>query len=107
MGQLTRQLAALNIPSLYATESTPAEGKVIFARLFALASAATWYIAEYCPDEQVALSYANLGDPTCAEWGYISIAELESLWWHGEPRVEFDVHFAPTRFGELKQTHQA
>lgn len=103
MGQLTRQLAALNIPPLYATESTPAEDKTIVARLFALASAATWYIAEFDPEQRLAFGYADLGDPTCAEWGYVSIAELESLRWLGVPRVELDANFTPTKFGDLKE----
>ncbi|MBS1712641.1 MAG: DUF2958 domain-containing protein [Armatimonadetes bacterium] len=102
MGQLTQQLAALNIPPLHATESTPAEDKTIHARLFALASTATWFIAEFDVEEQVALGFVDLGDPTCAEWGYISVAALESLRWLGVPRVEFDVHFTPIRFTDLK-----
>lgn len=105
MGQLTLQLAALNIPPLYATEPTPAEDKLIVARLFALASVATWYVAEYDPEQGLAFGYADLGDPTCAEWGYVSIAELESLRWLGVPRVELDVHFTSTRFADLKEVH--
>lgn len=107
MRQLKQQLAALNIPPLYSTESTPAEDKVICARLFALASAATWYIAEFDPDEKVAFGFADLGDPTCAEWGYISVAELEALRWLGVPRVELDAYFSPKRFGEIKELHHA
>ncbi|MBX3109960.1 MAG: DUF2958 domain-containing protein [Fimbriimonadaceae bacterium] len=107
MGQLTQQLAALNVSPLYSTESTKAEDKVIYARLFALASAATWYVAEFDPEEQLVFGYADLGDPTCAEWGYVSIAELESLRWLGVPRVELDVHFTPTRFAELKEVQLA
>lgn len=107
MGQITRLLAALNIPPLYATESTPAEDKVICARLCALASAATWFIAEYDPEEQLAFAYADLGDPTCAEWGYVSVAELEALQWLGVPRVELDLHFTPTKFGDLKEVQHA
>jgi len=107
MGHLIQQLAALNIPPLYATESTAGEDKVVCARLFALASAATWYIAEFDPEEGVAFGYADLGDPNCAEWGYVSIAELESLRWLGIPRVELDLHFAPTRFADLREAQRA
>jgi hypothetical protein len=103
MGRLTRQLAALSIPPLYATESVEANNKTIFARLFALASAATWFIAEYDPEEQLAFGYADLGDPTCAEWGYVDVRELELLRWLGVPRVELDLHFSPTKFAELER----
>lgn len=107
MGQLTRQLASLRLPPLYATESTPAEGKVIQARLFALASDATWYLVEYDPLDGLAFGYADLGDPGSAEWGYISITELELLRWLGVPRVELDRHFTPTRFADLKEVQDA
>lgn len=107
MGHLIQQLAALNIPPLFATESIPAEDKVVCARLFALASAATWYVAEFDREQCLAFGYADLGDPTCAEWGYVSIAELESLRWLGVPRVELDLHFTPTRFGDLKELQRA
>ncbi len=103
MGQLSQQLAALNIPPLYATEATPAEDKVVCARLFALASAVTWCIAEFDPEQGLAFGYADLGDPTCAEWGYIDLRELESLRWLDVPRVELDLHFTPTRFADLKE----
>lgn len=103
MGQLTQQLAVLNIPPLYATESTPAEDKVVCARLFALASAATWFIVEFDPEQGLAFGNADLGDPTCTEWGYIDLRELESMLWLGVPRVELDRHFTPTRFAELKE----
>lgn len=107
MGKLKQQLAALNIPPLYSTESTPAEDKVIYARLFALASAATWYVVEFDRKQGLAFGYANLGDPTCAEWGYIDLREIESLRWLGVPRVELDLNFAPTRFGDLKELQRA
>jgi len=107
MGQLSQQLAAVNIPPLYSTESTPVEDKVIHARLFALASAATWFIAEFDPTEQLAFGYAYLGDPTCAEWGYVDVRELELLRWLGVPRVELDTHFTPTRFADLKEVQHA
>jgi hypothetical protein len=107
MGQLTQQLAALDIPPLYATESTTAEDKVIHARLFALASAATWYVAEYDTEQGLAFGYADLGEPTCAEWGYVDVLELESLRWLGIPRVELDCHFTPVRFADLKEVQRA
>lgn len=107
MEQLKQQLAALNIPPLYSTESTPAEDKVVCARLFALASAATWYVAEFDPEQGLAFGYADLGDPTCAEWGYIDLRELESLRWLGVARVELDLHFSPTKFAELKEVQHA
>lgn len=107
MGQLTQQLAALNLPPLYATEATPSEDKVVCARLFALASAATWYVVEFDPEQGLAFGYADLGDPTCAEWGYIDLRELELLRWLGVPRVELDTNFTPTCFRDLREVQRA
>jgi len=89
-----------NLPSLDSTESTPFAEKTIQTRLFALGSAATWLIAEYDPDERIAFGYADLfgaGKPE-AEWGYVSIDELEELRFLGIPRIEVDAHFTPKSF---------
>lgn len=93
----------LNLPTLDSTDAIPFEGKTIFARLFALSSAATWLIAEYDPADKVAFGYADLfgqGSAGGAEWGYVSIEELESLKFMGIPRVELDAHFSPRRFAD-------
>ena len=92
-----------NLPPLDSTDSTPFAEKTIIARIFALRSAATWLIAEYDPEEKVAFGYADLfgqGSSGGAEWGYVSIEELESLKFMGIPRVELDAHFSPRRFAD-------
>jgi hypothetical protein len=92
-----------NTPLLDSTDSIKFAEKTIHARLFALGSAATWLIAEYDPDERVAFGYADLfgqGRAGGAEWGYISIDELEELRFLGIPRVEVDAHFCPRTFSE-------
>ncbi len=92
-----------NTPRLYATEKVKAEDKKVHARLFALGSAATWLITEYDPEERVAFGYADLygqGREGGAEWGCVSIDELESLRFGIIPRVELDLHFTPKKFSE-------
>lgn len=92
-----------NLPQIDSTDSIPFNEKTIAARLFALGSPATWLIAEYCPTERVAFGYADLfgqGGAGGAEWGYVSIAELESLYFMGIPRIEVDAHFTPKPFRE-------
>ena len=103
------------MPALYDTEKVDANDKIIHARLFALGSAATWLIAEYRPEEKLAYGYSDLygqGRDGGAEWGYISIAELEELKWPRQrdpnapdfefaiPQVEVDAHFTPKKFSE-------
>lgn len=87
-----------NIPPLYSTQNVDSDEKVMHARLFALGSAATWLVAEYDPQDKIAFGYANLGNPQEAEWGYVSIDELEELKFMGIPQVEVDAHFTPKPF---------
>lgn len=90
-----------NLPLLDSTDSTSFAERTIHARLFSLGSGATWLIAEYCPNERVAFGYADLfgqGSAGGAEWGYVSIQELEELKMMGIPRVEVDRHFTPKPF---------
>lgn len=92
-----------NLPSLDSTESTPFAEKTIQTRLFALGSAATWLIAEYDPEERIAFGYADLfgqGSAGGAEWGYVSIEELEELRFLGVPRIEVDSGFQPRPFAD-------
>lgn len=91
----------LNLPTLDTTDGIPLQEKTIVARLFALGSPATWLIAEYDPEEKVAFGYADLfGGGQDAEWGYVSVAELESLKFMGIPRVEVDAQFTPKSFAD-------
>jgi hypothetical protein len=92
-----------NTPPLDTSDATPFSDKTIFARLFALGSAATWLIAEYDPEERIAFGYCDLfgqGASGGAEWGYVSIGELEELKFMGIPRVELDAHFTSKSFAD-------
>ncbi len=65
------------IPRLYETENIPLKDKLIYLHFFIFGS--DWYIAEY-DGEDLFFGYAILnGDTQCAEWGYISFAELKSI----------------------------
>ena len=75
----------------------------IVARLFALGSAATWYVAEYEPGADLIFGYVDLygtGEQGGAEWGYTNVGELMELMYGPIPRVEFDVHFKPGTLAE-------
>lgn len=99
---MTKQLES-TFPGLYATDSTPAEDKQVIAKFFCLCSPAKWLLVEYDADERVFFGYADLfgqGTYGGAEWGYISLDELESLRWMGVPAIERDLHFKPVRFSE-------
>jgi hypothetical protein len=90
-----------HIPPLYSSESTSLAEKIVYVRLFALGSAATWLIAEYDPSERIAFGYADLfgeGSAGGAEWGYICLEELEEIEFMGIRRVEVDRSFVANPF---------
>ncbi|MBP7509286.1 MAG: hypothetical protein KA807_15845 [Prolixibacteraceae bacterium] len=65
------------IPKLYETEQVPLKDKLIYLHFFI--GGCDWYIAEYDGDD-LFWGYAILNDDhQCAEWGYISFAELKNI----------------------------
>lgn len=92
------------IPALYATEDTPAADKTIHAHYFAGGS--DWWIAEYDPETGMAYGYARIGGlADCAEWGYISLPELETINVRGGLIVvERDLHWIPRPFATIAGT---
>lgn len=52
---------------------------IVIAKYFTPDAAATWYATEYLPEERLFFGWANLGDDECAEFGYFSLDELESV----------------------------
>jgi hypothetical protein len=103
------------IPALYATEDTPTAAKTLHLHYFV--RDCDWWIAELDPDTGLAFGYACLhGDSTNAEWGYIDLDELESLYQpahiqtddRGRPArilphliVERDLHWTPQPAGQV------
>jgi hypothetical protein len=93
-------LATSKIPALYAQEGV--KDPIVHVKLFS--SGWTWLLIEYDPVEDLAFGFAyNCQMPDCAELGYISLAELKSLKWHGIPAVERDAHFDPKPLSEAKR----
>lgn len=88
---IVAQIAAA--PVTYATEGL--EEKI--AALHYFKGACDWYIIEKDVEGgvQQAYGYANLGDPDCAEYGYISITELV------QNGVELDLYWTPKPMSEL------
>lgn len=92
-----KQLA--KIPGLYSTEKIPCKDKVIHAHFFV--GSCDWWIAEYDPKERLCWGYACLGDPQCAEWGYVSLDELETVRVSNIFHVEYDRHWTPVKASEI------
>ena len=53
----------------------------------------TWYLYEYDPEERIFMCFANLGDPTFAELGSLSLDEIESVSLPYGMKIERDRHF--------------
>lgn len=78
------------LPPLYSTENVPADEKVLRVKFFSIASNWTWYPVEYDPAEG---RFFGLVVGHEREWGYFTLAELESLKWRGIPGVERDLYW--------------
>ena len=94
-------LTEVQIPTLYETESVPLKDKVIFQRYEIKEIGFVWLISELDPQENLAFGFANLNDNDCAEWGYISVAELL------ENGAVLDREWKPCKFEEALQKIRA
>ena len=90
-----------SLPALYATEKIPQKDKIIKVKFFSPYSNMTWYGVEYDPIERVFFGWIH---GQSKEWGYFSLAELESATaMNGKlPLVERDLYFTPCKVSELK-----
>lgn len=96
---VTAELAK-KIPALYATEKLSDKEKMVVAKFFNPCGAGTWYIIEYDGDDTF-FGYADLGDPDCAELGYISKSELESLRLPFGMYIERDIAWTPKPLADV------
>lgn len=103
---------AAQLPSLYANEEKALDDVIVVVKLFNPFGVGTWYVTEYDPAERIAFGYATYGDVNdpCAEWGYISIDELEStpafILGRSYPDiqgVERDEHFLPKTWRGVRE----
>lgn len=86
-------------PSLRSTEPIDAPDKQIVEHYFV--GACDWFVAEVDVSTGLAFAFCCLGDPANAEWGYVSLVELESI--RVEPGfvVDRDMHWQPCRFADV------
>lgn len=69
----------MSVPALYATEEVPLQEKLVHEHWVFPPCNFHWLIAEVNAEEKLAFGWAFLNDEQNAEWGYISLAELESV----------------------------
>jgi len=88
-----------SIPGLYQTEHVSAKEKIIHMHFFI--GGCDWYAVEF-DGEDVFFGYAVLnGDMDNAEWGYFSLAELQSIAVHGM-EIDRDLYWQPVPAGEVE-----
>ena len=75
------------------SQKSMSEIKIVM-KLFNPTGAGTWYIYEKL-DEDIYMAFVNLGDPTMAECGTVSMRELMSLRLPLGLSIERDMHFDP------------
>jgi hypothetical protein len=82
-------------PKWGSTAENPASETKVIAKFFNPTGAGTWYAAEYDRVTGDCFGFADLGDPSCAELGYFSLAELEGVRVAMGLTIERDIHFEP------------
>lgn len=109
------------LPPLYANEKTQVAIEDVRIHLHFFVGSCDWWIAEY-DGEDLFWGFCYLGDDDCAEWGYVSFAELKSI---GESvsvpisdvntgqvigklplMVEYDAYWSPKPFREIQWRKQ-
>jgi hypothetical protein len=90
---------AAAIPKLHGSEPQEFDDKIIHLHYFI--GSCDWYIAEVDPSTGEAFGFANLGDPQCAEWGYIPLDELGTILARNVFPVERNMGWKPIRFGDI------
>ncbi len=98
--------AGLEVPPLYATEDTPAEDKLVVLHDFS--AAGDWWITELDRETGEAYGYVRLAAfPEGAEWGYVSLPELEAVSAYGGlVIVERDLWWEPVKFADIPDAHR-
>lgn len=80
------------IPKLYEGDGTA------YVKFFTPWSNWTWYGTEYDKEEGLFYGYVEGFEK---EWGYFSLAELESIRGPYGLKIERDMHFKPQKVGEV------
>ncbi len=88
------------IPRLRETENTPLKDKHIYLHFFV--GDCDWFISEY-DGEDLFFGYAIIGNPTFAEWGYISFEELKQIRVPPGIQVDCEIFDPPLRASQIEE----
>ena len=93
-----------SLPALYATENTPKEKKIVYAKFFTPNSNWTWFVLEGSwTENNEDFTFFGLVHGFEKEFGYFSLDELLSVG-KDNPliRIERDLYFKPTLLTKCK-----
>jgi hypothetical protein len=90
------------LPKLYETEKVKTEDKILVVKFFYPAGRGTWYGVEFDGEDRFFGYCVSPLGPDCDEWGYFSLQELQSVRGKFGLKIERDINWTPTRFGDLK-----
>jgi hypothetical protein len=98
MKLLTDELRA-QLPPLYAQEGV--SDPIVYAKLFTPWTSWTWYITEGSQEDDFIFFCYVIGQER--EWGYFSLAELESVRGPAGLTIERDLHFTAKPRSEIAE----
>ena len=99
MQLITKELEKI-IPKLYATEDIKLENKTVYAKLFTPDANWAWWVLEINIEERIMFCYVQgMSD----ELGNVSLDELEEVKGPLGLKIERDLYFTPTRYGDIKE----
>ena len=96
---MTKELEK-KIPKLYATEDIKLENKMVYAKFFTPDANWTWWVLEYDKEDKILFCMVHGHEK---ELGNVSLDELESVRGPLGLKIERDLHFTPTRYGDIEE----
>lgn len=77
------------------------EDPIVVAKFFNPTGAGTWYATEYEPESQLFFGYVSIFGDRCDEWGYFSLAELETYRGKYGLGIERDLYLGEKRISQV------
>ena len=100
MKLLTKQLLTRFVEVGRQEESTD---PLVIAKFFNPTGAGTWYATEYYPESKEFFGYVSIFGDHNDEWGYFSLAELESYRGKFGLGIERDLYFGERKMSEVNK----
>ena len=97
--QLMTEELKKTLPKMYSSEDTKLEDKIVYAKLFTPDSNWTWFILEWDGEDTLFAMVHGLSN----ELGNVSLSELESVRGPMGLKVERDLYFTQTRYGDIEE----